>query len=135
MALADILRNGVALANTLTESVQGTCRLEAWIAQDGKGKSTYASSVNFKAVVDYTRKQRWSADGRTIVGVATLTVLTPVTPNGAAGRREPIDPRDRITLPDGMKVVILETPGAVLDPPAGRPFIHEIFVGEPNSNR
>lgn len=132
MDFAALVRNGVAVANTLTETVQATCQLEQWTGQDGKGKATYATAVPFNAVVDYTRKQRF-LDGRQVNVVATLTVLTPVAPNGGAGRREPVDPRDRVTLPDGTRAPILGTPGAVLDPAGGRPFIHEIQLGEPGS--
>lgn len=132
MDVAALIRNGVATANSLLATAQGTCTLAAWTGQDGKGKATYATAVPFQAVVDYTRRQRW-LDGRQVNVVATLTVLAPIAANGATGRREPVDTRDRIVLPDGTTGPILTTPNAVLDPAQGRPFIHEILIGEPNT--
>jgi hypothetical protein len=86
--------------------------------------------VTLNAVVDLTRKQRTLTSGRVITVIATLTIVGDVTPNGTTGRKEPIDPRDRITLPDGTTGPIIDAPGAVVDPGTGRGFIHEIMLGE-----
>lgn len=125
----EVLVAGIAVANALTQGVQCDCTLEAWISEDGEGVVTYASPVTLRAVVDLTRKSR-VVDGQLVTVVATLTVVGDVAPNGASGRYEPIDPRDRITLPDGRTGPILNASDAVLDPVLGRPFINGIYLGE-----
>jgi hypothetical protein len=130
MGLSDILRAGIAIADNVTKDVQGDVTWEAWTSQGFKGTPTYASPVILKAIIDQTRKRRFNAEGQLVTVVASLTILEPVTPNGAAGRDEPIDPRDRITLPDGTTGPILTGPGSVWDPGQARPFLNEIQLGE-----
>lgn len=126
---AEILRSGVAIANTLTAGVQSNIIHEAWIDQDVHGIAAFAAPVTLKAVIDLTRKKKKLADGRVITVVATLTIVGDVAPNGAANRYEPIDPRDVITLPDGTTgPIVLEGPRSVMDPTTGRGFIHEIMI-------
>ena len=126
---AELLRAGIAIADTLTKGVQVDVTLEAWTGQSGFGVESFASPVTIKCVLDLTRKQIKTDSGREITIVATLTKVGDVAPNGTAGRREPIDPRDRITLPDGTTGPIIDVPGAVVDPGTGRGFINAIMIG------
>lgn len=132
MGLADILAGGIAIADAVTKDIQPTITWEAWISQDEYGTPSYATAVALRAIVDLTRKRRFNGDGQLITVVASITILQPVTSNGAAGRREPVDPRDKITLPDGSTGPILAGPGAVWNPAAGAPFLNELELGEPN---
>lgn len=137
MGLADILRGGIAIADNATKDVQGAVTWRAWTGQNWKGEDTYADPVSIRAVIDQTRKRRYSAGGQMITVVASLTILETVPPNGTVTvppRQEPIDTRDMITLPDGTTGPIIQGPGAVYDPGAGGPFLNEIQLGEPNSN-
>lgn len=137
MGLADILRGGIAIADSVTKDVQTDVTWRAWTGQNWKGEDTYADPVTIKAIVDLTRKRRFNADGQEVTVVASLTILEVVTPNGSTTvppRQEPIDVRDKITLPNGLTGPIIEGPGAVRDPGEGRPFLNEIYIGEPNSN-
>lgn len=127
---AEIIRAGVAIANTLTAGVQQNITWEPWIAEAGDGAVTYGSPVTLRAVVDLTRKQKMTITGALVTVIATLTIVGDVTPNGATGRSEPIDPRDKITLPDGTTGPIIGVPNAVVDPGTGRGFIHEVTLGE-----
>lgn len=127
---AELLEVGVAIADDLTKGVQQDVTLEPWLSSDAKGKRTYDTPVTFKAVVNKTRRQRPTGAGTFVNIVATLTVVGDVAPNGAAGRREPIDPRDRITLADGTTGPILSAPSAVMNPNTGRGFINKIEIGE-----
>src|SRR5262245_26601288 len=127
MALDDILRNGVGIANTVTAGVQAAVTWEAWIGRDIKGKPSYAAPVTLRAIIDLNRKQRY-LDGRVQTVVATLTILEPVTPNNTAGRQGVIDVRDRFILPDGSSGPIMTAPNAVWDPGAARPFLNEVYI-------
>lgn len=127
---ADVLRAGVAIANTLTAGAQQAITHEPWTSETGDGTVSYGSPVTLRAVVDLTRKQKTTITGTLITVIATLTIVGDVAPNGATGRNEPIDPRDRITLPGGITGPIIGVPNAVVDPGTGRGFIHEITLGE-----
>ena len=126
---ADILRSGVAIVDSLTKGVQVNITHEAWVDQDGHGDPVLANPVTLRAVLDLNRKQQRQDDGTIITIMATVTIVGDVAPNGAAGRLEPIDPRDIITLPDGTTGPIIQTaPNSVVDPITGRGFIHEIVL-------
>lgn len=130
---AEILRSGVKIANTLTKGAQSTVTIEAWVGQDGKGTRQYANPVQVQAVVDLTRKQRPGPTGQLVDIIATITIVGDLAPNGTTGttppRVEPIDPKDRVTLPDGTTGPIVSAPNAVVDPGTSRGFIHEIMLG------
>lgn len=129
----EILAAGVAVANSLTSGVQVSCTLEAWIGQDAYGAATYAQPVTFRAVLDRTQKQIVSATGKVIYIMATLTVVGDLAANGTSTsppRREPIDPRDIITLPDGATGPIVDSPDSVTDPVTGRGFIQQVMLGK-----
>lgn len=127
-----ILSAGIAIADNITKSLglQPFFTHYAWIAQDAKGKVTYANPVTRQGVIDLTRKQRPTSSGRLVNVVATITVIETIAANGAAGRREPVDPRDKIVLPDGTTGPILEGPDAPVDPDTNAPFLNTIYLGE-----
>lgn len=125
----------VAIADSVTKSLglQGDITWEAWTGQSGSGTPTYAAPVTIKAIIDTTRQQRPTATGQVLTVVATLTIIEAVTPNTTVTvppRVQPIDPRDRITLPDGTSGPIFSGPGSVFDPVEGRPIVNEIMLGE-----
>jgi len=121
---AEILRAGISIANSLTKGVQATVTLERWTGQDAYGTETYGSSTSVRAVVDLTRRQRMSASGRLVTVVAMLTILDQI---------DQIDPKDRITLPNGVIGPILSGPDAVVDPGDNEGFIQEVAIGEPGA--
>jgi hypothetical protein len=130
----ELLKSGIGLADTFTKGVQAAISLEQWTGQSAFGDPTYATAVSVLAIIDMTRKDKRRADGTLQAVVATLTILVPVADNGATGRLEPIDPRDRITLPDGTTGPILGAPNAVLDPSTNRTLFIEVMIGMPNTN-
>jgi hypothetical protein len=129
MALDSILRSGVALANRMTGSLQAVVTHEAWTGTDTFNKPTYATAVSRPAIVDLNQRRSIERDGTVIVSRASITFLSPIAANGASGRREPIDPRDRLTLPDGTTGPILEVAGAV-DPTTGYPYAPTVALGD-----
>lgn len=127
----EVLVSGIAIADTLTKGVQVAITHEAFIGQSVSGKPTYDTGVSLMAVEDLTSKVEFRGGQLVTIG-ATLTIVGDVASNGAVTsppRREPIDPRDRITLSDGSSGPILEAPGAVIDPVTNRGFIHTIKLG------
>lgn len=128
MAFDDLVRTGVSLANDLTGSLQTTVTHEAWTGMDELGDETYAGPVTLNAIVNQRQRERRTNTGETIMTRAEITILETITPNGAAGRVEPIDNRDRITLPDGTTGPIVDTEG-ILDPDTNRPYFARVWLG------
>lgn len=125
----DVLVSGIAIANDLTKGVQASVVIEPWESQATDGTITYGDPVTYSAVVDTTRKQKVGVGGELLIIGATVTIIGDVTPNGATGRIEPIDPRDRVTLPDGRVAPIVSVPNSVVNPATNRGLIHEIELG------
>jgi hypothetical protein len=118
----EIIVGGIAIADALTAGVQGSVQYEAYTSADGDGDESYAAAVPVSCVIDQTRKAKTTGTGRLVVTVATLTF-----PRGGLN----INPKDRITLPDGTTgPLILDAPDAVFDPVTGRGFITTVSIGE-----
>jgi hypothetical protein len=129
VALDAVIRGAVAIADGVTKSLQATVTIAPWTGESRGGTPTYGTPIAYRALVDLRRKSSVSEAGTTIVSVATVTLLQPVAPNGASGRREPIDMRDRLVLPDGFTGPINNVKGLV-DPSTTRPYFAEISLGE-----
>lgn len=127
----DILETGIDILDSLIPGFKTTCILEQFTGSDANGDETYASPITIEAVVDYTNKV--SLRNAQIVSIsATITILKPVPFNNTLTdppRRNPIDPRDKITLPDGTTGKILSVPGAVNNPSTGTGFIQVVEIG------
>lgn len=131
MGLSDVIRAGVGIASTTFQDVKVPVVHRAWIAQAGDGEDTFASPVTRLAIVDQTRKMRYTKSGKLVMTTASIIFLDPIDPNGAATRQEPIDTRDSLVLADGSTGPIVSA-GGVLDSATGRPFVNEVLLGEPN---
>lgn len=130
MGLADIIRSGVATAHKVTLDLQATVTHEAWTGQDDTGKPTYASAETRTAVVDRKQRLRRSVGGQEMVSRHVLTFLAPIAANGAADRQEPIDPRDRFTLPDGSTGPIIDIASTVdAESGTGEGYLYEVYLG------
>ena len=128
MAFDDLIRTGVALADSLTGSLQATVTHEAWIGSDEFGKASFATGVGRPAIVERRNRERQMSDGRTILTTAKITFLRPIPANGATGRKEPIDSRDRLTLPDGSTDPVADVE-ALVDPDTGRGYYAVVYLG------
>jgi hypothetical protein len=134
MSLLDTVRAGIATAASLTRPLQGTVQHYAWVNQDAYGAITYdppvtGAGTERKALVDLSRKLRKTEAGELVMTVATVTFLDVIAPNGASGRTEPIDVRDKIVLPDGTTGPIARG-GGFMDAITGRPLLNEILIME-----
>lgn len=130
MGLADAIRSAVAAASAQTAGLQVDVTHEAWIGHKAGGyaQPDYAVAVSRKALVQEGTNQIRLPNGDVFTARACISFLVPVLANGAAGRKEPIDPRDRITLPSGLTGPIVENPGGMVDPQTGRPFINTFWL-------
>lgn len=134
MSLLDTVRAGIATAANITRPLQGDVQHYAWVSQDAYGAPTYdppasGAGTSRKALVDLGRKLRKTEEGKLVMTVASLTFLDVITPNGASGRDEPIDTRDKIVLPDGTTGPLIKG-GGFMDAITGRPLLNEILIGE-----
>jgi len=112
MGLADIVRNAVAKADAITADLQPTIKHAAWTGNDGMGGSTYAAAISRAALIEQKQKKVVSTSGAELVSHHVITILRPITANGTAGRREPIDPRDLIQDSAGVtlgKIIAVES--------------------------
>lgn len=125
---ADLVRSGVALADSLTTTLQPSVTHEAWTGNDGEGGYTYATGVSRAALVERKQKMVRSSTGEEVMSTHVVTFLRPIAAQGTSGRQEPIDPRDRITLPDGTRSSILSI-NAFIDKDTGRGYLHEVYLG------
>lgn len=123
--LAAVIASAVETARAATESLQVDVVHEAWVGEDASGR-LYAEPISRKALVQEGAILHSMPDGHTVTLKARLSFVGPMEPNGAEGRQEPIDPRDKITLASGLTGEILELPGAMLNPLTGRPYLSVI---------
>ena len=129
MALDSIIRNAVAKIDNVTKTAQVTILLSRWTGQTYDGTPSYAAPLSLQAIVEYRQEQRQSPSGQTRVSKAHIVIVSPLTAQGSANRSEPLDERDLVTLPNLTTGPILETAG-VVDPKTGRPYMHEIWLGD-----
>lgn len=133
MAFDSILRNGIALIDSITDNggLQADVVHHPWIA-DGStyGEPTYGASVTRSAIVEEKQRLRRLADGREVNQVASITFPRPIAANGATNRREPIDPRDKFVLPSGFTGPIAHVGGlGPVDPITGKSYGLEVIIG------
>jgi len=128
MALDDIIRNGVALANSLTKSLQVGIRYEPWIGQDEYGTPRFGAKQDILVIIEYKNKQFSTRSGKEALIRANIYFLQPLTANGASDRAEPLDTRDRIIMPDGTTGPILSADG-VADSNTSLPYYHVVQLG------
>jgi hypothetical protein len=121
VALDALVRSGVALANTLTASLQAVVLVQSWLSQDALGTPGYGPVVATRALVEAKTRRLTAVDGREVLATTKLTLLEPRT----------VTTRDRLTLPDGSTPPILAVEGLV-DPGAtvpGQPYLVEVWMG------
>lgn len=130
MSLASIVRSGVATANKITGSLQGVVTIKQWTGQTAFGDATYGKTLKIPAIIEQGEKQFEMQNGTSIVTKATVTFLQPVPVNGAAGRVEPIDGRDKLTLPDGTTGPTMVGAPMIVDPASSKPYFQIVGIGK-----
>jgi len=130
MSLMSTVQKGIARASKLTASFQGTVLMKPWIGESGKGVIQYDTPVSIQALFQPKVKQYSTPDGKIIQVVGILTVLDPITPNGASKRQEPVDPRDLFVLPSGEFSPIVDADQALYNPETEAPILNMITLGK-----
>lgn len=128
MGLDELIRFGVATADFVTKSLQANVTHAAWIGSGVYGEPSYASAVTRPALVEYKQRLRKTSGGQEVMQQASVIFIGPITANGAAERREPVDPRDQIFLPNGYTGPILSVEGAI-DPSTNSLYTVEVILG------
>ena len=101
MSLAKLVASAVATADSATRTLRVGVSFQTWKGRDEFGGDTYNPAITIPALVDYGAKIIVDEAGREITVTHAIHLLRPLADAGDTGRREPIDPRDRFTLPDG----------------------------------
>lgn len=133
MGFESIIRGAIqGIASPLLESMKIDVTHEAWLGQDRLGSPDFAAPQTLRALIEKSPKQLFTTSGSVVVVKATLIFLDPIadhTANTGYFRHNPIDPRDRITLPDGSTAPIID-PAGFLNSETERPFVNEVLLGE-----
>lgn len=143
MGLTDILVSAVAIADGVTSDIQVAVAHEPWKGSTASGGPEFGDAVNLSGILEVKQRMVKLRTGDLVMSRANITFLSPIaasgmdsldqlhpelTEDGATGRREPIDPRDKLTLPDGTTGPILDTEG-LMNPKTNSPFFLQVFLG------
>lgn len=131
MGLGSVVRSAVAIADSITGAsgaFQATVTHNVWTGESVSNKATRTTTVSRLALVEFEQSRVETSDKQVVQQVAKLTFLRPIAANGAAGRREPIDPRDTFTLPNGWVGRVLAVDG-LTDPSTNAPFFCQVRLG------
>jgi hypothetical protein len=126
MSLLDVLRSGVAVADSILKPLQADVSVERYLGTDGYGTDLWAPAVLMKALVDYTTRAPDTYSGDPFVKV----ILTFIDINEMVAKTDGkgINDQDKITLPDGVTGPILNLAG-FMDAGTGRLLATEVFLG------
>lgn len=129
MGLNSTVSKAVSNIDSITADFQVSVRHYPWIGFDSTtGGPSYGSVVLRKGVVDYKQRLRKTSDGQEVTQQASITIPRPIIANGAADRREPVDPRDKFVLPNGYTGPILSIEG-IINPSTGTPYAIDVILG------
>lgn len=129
---ADVVETLNGLADDVLQ-VEVNIVHKAWIGQTALGGPSYATPVTYRGIAIQQRKQVYDGQAATLVWtkayVAFLFPVPDTTPTAPHQRQNPIDPRDKIYLPDGTTGPIVLS-GGLLDGETSKPLYNEIYLGE-----
>lgn len=126
---ADVLANGIALANTLTGSLQCVVQHYMWQGQNGFNANDYAAPVGRNAILQRTQKATKDSAGNDVIATHIITILELFEGPAIAGRDNPIDVRDRFIAPDGSTGAILSV-DTVVNPVTGKGYYQMVTLGK-----
>jgi hypothetical protein len=128
MGFDSLVRSLVGLADEMTESLQATVQHYMWISTTGTGAPIFAAPIIRKAIVEHKQSAVRTPTGETVLSRAKVTLLGPIEANTAVGREGPVDPRDKLILPDGTSGPIIAVNG-LIDPTTLAPYMYEVYLG------
>ena len=123
------------IIDDVTGSLHDSISIEQWTGTNIYSKPTYAEAIFVFAIVEdqmhlrrIGRSKEDIVDGQELQLKSVITIPRPFPANGADDRKEPIDPRDKITLPNGYTGPIVNVEG-IIDPATGYPYMFVIGLG------
>ena len=121
---ADLVRDMVALADSLTATLQATVQHYSWsgATKDSYGKVTWGAPTARQCVIENGVKI--VREDRDQPGAVVTTIGTRLT----FPRQVTIDSRDRFQLPDGKMATVLRLKG-VTDPDTLLTYANEVELG------
>jgi len=124
MGLSDIIRSGIATADSVTASLQADVShyLYSEATVNDTGKVTWGSPHVRKAVVEHARTHQRTKEDREVLSDTQLTFP----------RAFDVDPRDRFVLPDGTGDGPPNRVAGVVDPLTNKRYMTQVWIG---SNR
>ena len=131
MGFGSLLRKGIEIVDTLTggaDGFQDTVTMHPWTGSDDFGGPTFGTPVAILAIIEMKTQQRQLTSGDVVTQHASFLIPRPVAANGATGRFEPIDPRDKFVLPNGYTGPVLSVDGPE-DPTTDAPFVTTVVLG------
>jgi hypothetical protein len=134
VSLADDIREYVEVAHEVTEELQPIVQHLPWVAQtDGFGRKQLAAPFGQPIARPALIEERYSVitvnESTQIETHVKLYFIKPIASLGAAGRAEPVDPRDKFVLPSGRTGPVVHTDGFV-DAGTGAPYINIVYLGK-----
>lgn len=124
MGLADIVRGGIVVADSLTATLQVDVAHYPYSEAnvDDSGKVTWGSPHLRKAIVEHAKTHQRTKEDREVLSDTQLTFP----------RSFDVDPRDRFVLPDGSGDGPPNRVAGVVDPLTKKVYMVQIWIG---SNR
>jgi len=116
---ADIIRDAVALADSLTSTVQDTVKHYAWAGETSLDGAQYPSFVERKAIVEKKQRMMRLENGKEVLVQASIFFPRPV----------PATMKDKFVLSDGTTGPIVNGPNGLMDPDKQAPYYREIWLG------
>jgi hypothetical protein len=132
MALNDVIAKVVAVADKIIKPLQGDVSHYPWIAQNAFGsvsqQTPFGQPIARKAVIEQQSRWRQLPNGNTVSTYAHIIFLTPFEHIDVPNRKNPIDPRDRLILPDGSTGPIVDVDG-LHNPGTKSLYFCEVWLG------
>lgn len=132
MALLDVLRAGVKVADGITKSFQGQVEYHRYVGQTGTGTKTYVpplgtQTIFLDAIVDLSSKIVRSQSGELVqcsASILLLNVAQVVEATGGAG----VSDEDVFILPNGQTGPVVALKG-FMDAGTSQPVAVEVYLG------
>lgn len=128
MGFDDIVRSLVGLANEITADLQSQITIHPWTGSNDNAGPIYGTPYTISAVVEEHDRLVRLPSGQEIRQRAEIMIIQPIAANGATGRIEPIDTRDKIILQSGYTGPIRDVMGPT-DPSTGNPYVYTVILG------
>ena len=128
MTLSRRIEQSFRHARRVTRSEQVRVTIEPWIGYDDNGEMLIGTSIRKRALVADVDKRFLGPDGETVTATSIVQFMEDIADNGATDREEPIDPRDRIVLPSGVRAGIVRR-FVDRDPRTGKARAVEVWLG------